>query len=53
MRMEKKFVRRRLVVYVLAITSLFLTVHYLNNHYKVTTCNRTADGLVCHTTWKA
>jgi hypothetical protein len=44
--------RGRFVVWLLALTALFLTVNYLNHHWRVTTCHNTADGYTCGTTWK-
>jgi len=44
--------RGRIVVWLLAVTALFLTVNYLNHHWRVTVCHNTADGYTCGTTWK-
>ena len=44
--------RGRVVVWLLAVTALFLTVNYLNHHWKITTCSHTAEGVTCGTTWK-
>ena len=44
--------RGRVVAYFVAVTALLLVVHYLDNHYRITTCRQLAEGWTCNTTWK-
>ena len=44
--------RGRVVAYFVAVTALLLIVHYLDHHYRITTCRELAEGWTCKTTWK-
>ena len=44
--------RGRVVAYFVAVTALLLIVHFLDNHYRITTCRQLAEGWTCNTTWK-
>ena len=44
--------RGRVVAYFVAVTALLLVVHFLDNHYRITTCRQLAEGWTCNTTWK-
>jgi len=44
--------RGKVVLWLLAMATLFISMNYLNDHYRITVCRNTADGYTCQTAWK-